>query len=77
MISNTGKLLEIKFFTDIIMLTITNRAALMNIFKPFELEELTARVRTLTGLKISVDKAMSAEMAFMQAQIKPHFLLIP
>jgi len=44
------------------------------LFKPFEPEELIARVKTLTGLKISVDKAISAEMAFMQAQIKPHFL---
>lgn len=42
--------------------------------KPFEPEELLARVRTLTNLKISVDKAMAAEVAFMQAQIKPHFL---
>ena len=42
--------------------------------KPFEPEELLARVRTLTGLKASVDKAMAAETAFMQAQIKPHFL---
>lgn len=42
--------------------------------KPFEPEELLARVRTLTGLKASVDKAMAAEVAFMQAQIKPHFL---
>lgn len=42
--------------------------------KPFEPEELLARVRTLTGLKASVDRAMAAEVAFMQAQIKPHFL---
>lgn len=42
--------------------------------KPFEPEELLARVRTLTELKISVDTAMAAEVAFMQAQIKPHFL---
>ncbi|WP_214658785.1 ATP-binding protein [Candidatus Formimonas warabiya] len=42
--------------------------------KPFEPEELLARVRTLTELKASVDKAMAAEVAFMQAQIKPHFL---
>ncbi|MFZ5642698.1 MAG: ATP-binding protein [Bacillota bacterium] len=42
--------------------------------KPFEPEELLARVRTLVNLKISVDKAMSAEVAFMQAQINPHFL---
>ncbi len=42
--------------------------------KPFEPEELMARVRTLVNLKMSVDKAMTAEVAFMQAQIKPHFL---
>ncbi len=42
--------------------------------KPYEPEELLARVRTLAGLKASVDKAMAAETAFMQAQIKPHFL---
>ncbi len=42
--------------------------------KPFEPEELLARVRTLTELKLSVDKAMTAEAAFIQAQIQPHFL---
>lgn len=42
--------------------------------KPFESEELLARVGTLVNLKISVDKTMAAEIAFMQAQIKPHFL---
>ncbi|MDP4092398.1 MAG: ATP-binding protein [Bacillota bacterium] len=42
--------------------------------KPFEPEELLARVRTLVNLKLSVDKAMAAEVAFLQAQIKPHFL---
>ncbi|HBE78070.1 MAG TPA: histidine kinase [Firmicutes bacterium] len=42
--------------------------------KPFEPEELLARVRTLVNLKKSVDKAIGAELAFMQAQIKPHFL---
>lgn len=42
--------------------------------KPFEPEELLVRVRTLTELKASVDKAITAEVAFMQAQIKPHFL---
>lgn len=42
--------------------------------KPFEPEELMARVRTLTDLKRSVDRAIAAEVAFMQAQIKPHFL---
>ena len=42
--------------------------------KPFDTEELLARVRTLVQLKTSVDKAIVAEMAFLQAQIKPHFL---
>ncbi len=42
--------------------------------KPFEPEEMLARVRTLVNLKMSVDKAIAAEVAFMQAQIKPHFL---
>ncbi len=42
--------------------------------KPFEPEEMLARVRTLVNLKLSVDKAIAAEVAFMQAQIKPHFL---
>ncbi|HEX3047281.1 MAG TPA: ATP-binding protein, partial [Bacillota bacterium] len=42
--------------------------------KPFEPEELLARVGTLVNLKKSVDKALTAEVAFMQAQIKPHFL---
>lgn len=41
--------------------------------KPFEAEELLARVRTLTNLKTSVDRAIAAETAFLQAQIKPHF----
>ncbi len=42
--------------------------------KPFEAEELLARVKTLVNLKESVDNAIAAEMEFMQAQIKPHFL---
>ncbi len=42
--------------------------------KPFEPEELLARVGTLVHLKQSVDKAIAAEVAFMQVQIKPHFL---
>ncbi len=44
------------------------------LLKPFEPEELLARVRTLAGMKTSADKVKAAEMAFMQAQIKPHFL---
>ncbi|MDW7670128.1 MAG: ATP-binding protein [Bacillota bacterium] len=42
--------------------------------KPFEESELIARVQTLLHLKKSVAKAMAAEIAFLQAQIKPHFL---
>jgi len=42
--------------------------------KPVEVDELLARVKTLVNLKISVDKAKAAEAAFLQAQIKPHFL---
>ena len=42
--------------------------------KPFDTQGLLARVKTLIQLKESVDKARAAEMAFLQAQIKPHFL---
>lgn len=42
--------------------------------KPFEEAELVARVETLLNLKKSVQKAMATEIAFLQAQIKPHFL---
>ncbi|MCT4605102.1 MAG: ATP-binding protein [Marinisporobacter sp.] len=42
--------------------------------KPFEMSELKARVKTLLELKKSVHHAIHAEMAFLQAQIKPHFL---
>lgn len=42
--------------------------------KPFEEAELIARVETLLNLKKSVEKAMATEIAFLQAQIKPHFL---
>lgn len=42
--------------------------------KPFEASELKARVNTLLQLKKSVGHAVQAEMAFLQAQIKPHFL---
>lgn len=42
--------------------------------KPYEKEELLARVRTLANLKNSVDKAIASEVSFLQAQIKPHFL---
>jgi two-component system sensor histidine kinase ChiS len=42
--------------------------------KPFEAEELMARVRSLTRLKASVKHAKDAEIAFLRSQIKPHFL---
>ncbi len=42
--------------------------------KPFDTDELLARVNTLIQLKQSVDKALASELAFLQAQIKPHFL---
>ncbi|PKM49302.1 MAG: histidine kinase [Firmicutes bacterium HGW-Firmicutes-7] len=42
--------------------------------KPFDTDELLARVKTLIQLKQSVDKAMASELKFLQAQIKPHFL---
>ncbi len=42
--------------------------------KPFETAEFISRVHTLVHLKESVAKALHAEWAFLQAQIKPHFL---
>ncbi|OPH56001.1 hypothetical protein BC351_29350 [Paenibacillus ferrarius] len=42
--------------------------------KPIEAGELKARIRTLLELKKSVNDLIHIEMAFLQAQIKPHFL---
>lgn len=42
--------------------------------KPMESKELRARVRTLIQLRKSVQQAVQSEIAFLQAQIKPHFL---
>ena len=42
--------------------------------KPFDTDELLARVKTLIQLKQSADRARASELAFLQAQIKPHFL---
>jgi signal transduction histidine kinase len=42
--------------------------------KPFDTDELSARVKTLVHLKQSVDMAIASELRFLQAQIKPHFL---
>jgi sensor histidine kinase YesM len=42
--------------------------------KPFHPHELRARARTLLEMKRSAEDAVRSEMAFLQAQIKPHFL---
>jgi two-component system, sensor histidine kinase ChiS len=42
--------------------------------KPFDSKELMARATTLINLKMSVKKAKDNEIAFLQAQVKPHFL---
>ncbi|MBK1813038.1 response regulator [Clostridium sp. YIM B02505] len=44
------------------------------ISKPFNDKEIKARIRTLINMKKSVREAVSSEMAFLHAQIKPHFL---
>ncbi|MFB9276961.1 ATP-binding protein [Cohnella cellulosilytica] len=42
--------------------------------KPFHTYELRARARTLLDMKRSAEEAIVSEVAFLQAQIKPHFL---
>lgn len=42
--------------------------------KPFQEAEVKARIKTLIELKKSLEKAMRSELAFLQAQIRPHFL---
>lgn len=42
--------------------------------KPFVAKELRARVSNLMQMKKSVKEALNNEMAFLQSQIKPHFL---
>jgi len=42
--------------------------------KPFEPMEFRARVRTLVEWKQSMNRAIQSELAFLQAQIKPHFI---
>jgi two-component system sensor histidine kinase ChiS len=42
--------------------------------KPFEAGELKCRVNTLIQLKGSMDLLLEKETAFLQAQIRPHFL---
>ncbi|OAS19705.1 ATP-binding protein [Paenibacillus oryzisoli] len=42
--------------------------------KPFDLEELKARIGSLLAMKESLGRAIHMEVAFLQSQIKPHFL---
>jgi signal transduction histidine kinase len=42
--------------------------------KPFHPHELKARARSLLEMKRSAEDAVRSELAFLQAQIKPHFL---
>jgi len=42
--------------------------------KPFDLEELKARIGSLLAMKESFGRAVHLEVAFLQSQIKPHFL---
>ncbi|KQO14696.1 ATP-binding protein [Paenibacillus sp. Leaf72] len=42
--------------------------------KPFDLEELKARIGSLLAMKESLGRAVNLEVAFLQSQIKPHFL---
>ncbi|MGG1516109.1 response regulator [Paenibacillus oryzisoli] len=42
--------------------------------KPYEVAELKARVGTLLQLRSSIKNLVRTETAFLQAQIKPHFL---
>ncbi|SFE54685.1 His Kinase A (phospho-acceptor) domain-containing protein [Paenibacillus algorifonticola] len=44
------------------------------ITKPFDADTLIARVQTLIAMKNAIKDAMHSELAFHQAQIKPHFL---
>lgn len=72
------------FELPVLMLTAQNKVVDMKLSmdhgandfvgKPFEAEELIARVKSLTKLKASVKNAKDAEIAFLRSQIKPHFL---
>jgi len=42
--------------------------------KPFQAYEMRARARTLLEMRRSAEDAVRSELAFLQAQIKPHFL---
>jgi two-component system, sensor histidine kinase ChiS len=42
--------------------------------KPFEPDELIARVRNLVQMKTAINSLVTSELLFLQAQIKPHFI---
>ncbi|GMQ56688.1 ATP-binding protein [Vallitalea sediminicola] len=42
--------------------------------KAYDRGEIIVRLKTLLQMKKSIDSAINSEMAFLQAQIKPHFL---
>lgn len=44
------------------------------LIKPFETVELNARVKSLVEMKKAVNNLVTTELAFLQAQIKPHFI---
>ena len=44
------------------------------LLKPYDVRELTARVTTLLRMKQSAENTLKMETAFLQTQIKPHFL---
>lgn len=44
------------------------------ITKPFTAEQIQSRVKTLLQLSDAVETALQNEIAFLQAQIKPHFI---
>lgn len=44
------------------------------ITKPFSQEEIQSRVKSLIQLTEAMDNALKSQIAFLQAQIKPHFI---
>ncbi|AGK95856.1 histidine kinase [Clostridium pasteurianum] len=44
------------------------------VFEPYDIVELRARIDTLCSLKKAISTSIENEMAFLRAQIKPHFL---
>lgn len=42
--------------------------------KPFVEKEVIARVKSLIGLKVSMENTVKSELAFLHAQIQPHFI---